>query len=376
MSLLDAALAFALTMAALATVVTIIMEIVMRVCGLKAKDQVKLIGKLVEDVVQARFGKMNYEQKWSAVRGVLNNAVLPENKQMADAKVRQFFIFGQARNIYDDVSLEHVLRRILEIKGLGIDLRAPTQLRVKLKSVALKYREWRSAVAVHAARRARFWSLIVGVVLAVVLNVDGLRLFEAFASNPQLTDSVIEEMDPTVDAADAASKSLAETLEKAGETEASAEELQEAINGLKAELGVVRQLGLPIGKEYFPYCYLSDGVNTASEQTRLDRLCEPAKAIFWDRWQDYGGWALRILITGLLMGLGAPFWYDVARRLAQVRQAFGAKGGAAERHRGSEGDESPKAMDELIDRIVEDAVTGASLLGESSSAQGSSPGGS
>lgn len=365
MSLLDAALAFALTMAALATVVTIIMEIAMMALGLKARDQVKLIGKLVEDVVQARFGEMDDHQKWLAVRRILNNTVLAKKSQMADQEGGQSYIFGKARGVHDKVSLEHVLRRLLENADLDPLSQMRDELRANLKAVALKYDEFRSSLAMNFGRRARTRSLVVGISLAAVLNVDGLRLFETFASNPQLTSSVITEMEPILEAAGEAQKEMEEQLKTLNLQETTVENLNTAVGDLKAELGVIRQLGLPIGGDYYPHCYIRAGdSSSASERAKLDPLCEPASPISGERLKDPFGWALRILITGLLMGLGAPFWYDVAKRLAQVRQAFGAKGGVAERHRGAEGDETPEAMDALIDRVVDDARLKAALSGQ------------
>lgn len=359
MSLLDAALAFALTMAALATVVTIIIEITIVAFGLKARDQVKLVGKLLDESVQGRFAKLDEPEKWQAIKAILNNAVLPSKNQMASDKDSQSYSLGGAHGVYDKVSLEHVLRRLLEIDSLAPLAQMRDDLRANLKAVAAQYDEFRSATAVAFARRTRFWSLIVGIGLAAALNVDGLRLFEAYKNNPELADKVIEEMDPILEKADEALKSQAEKLKEMGKKETSIEDLEKAIGNLKAQLGVVRQLGLPVGDDYYPYCYLGNSAKTAAAGVKLDPLCEPRKDKFLERKQDFLSWTLRILITGLLMGLGAPFWYDVAKRLGQVRQAFGAKGGEAERHKGAEGDESPEARDELIAAVVDDALAGA-----------------
>jgi hypothetical protein len=41
-------------------------------------------------------------------------------------------------------------------------------------------------------------------------------------------------------------------------------------------------------------------------------------------------WFLIVLGTGVLVGLGAPFWFDVAKRLAQIRKGIQSASASAE----------------------------------------------
>ena len=36
-------------------------------------------------------------------------------------------------------------------------------------------------------------------------------------------------------------------------------------------------------------------------------------------------WLFTVVLTGVLIGLGGPFWYDLAMRLSQVKQAIAGK---------------------------------------------------
>ena len=83
--------------------------------------------------------------------------------------------------------------------------------------------------------------------------------------------------------------------------------------------------------------------------------------------QKQWGVVLRALVpilgTGILIGLGAPFWFDVARRLAEVRSFFGGKGGGEAAYSG-ESARSPDGIktkarktDELIERVVREALS-------------------
>jgi hypothetical protein len=80
-----------------------------------------------------------------------------------------------------------------------------------------------------------------------------------------------------------------------------------------------------------------------------------------------------MLGTGALIGLGAPFWFDVARRLAEVRSFFGGKGGGEAAYNGETvgaaqpGRTKSEKAEALINRVVDEAlaenpVTGARRL--------------
>ena len=55
--------------------------------------------------------------------------------------------------------------------------------------------------------------------------------------------------------------------------------------------------------------------------------------IFLTGVKDPGGflkWLLVVAITGTLIGLGGPFWFDVARKLSDLGRKIRGGGGAAE----------------------------------------------
>ena len=126
---------------------------------------------------------------------------------------------------------------------------------------------------------------------------------------------------------------------------------------MKAELEELTQLNLPIGWDYYPFCRRLAPTDATAEagpagaEIYSDSLCNRER----DSLVGYIAWALKALITGLLIGLGAPFWYDVARRLSEVRRAFGGRGAADQRHRGADAAETAEGAagrDALIERIV------------------------
>lgn len=382
MVLLDAALAFALTLAALATVVTIIMEILLRFIGLRKKDQVEVIKRLYDEVLSEDTGltARDVEKRWEVVRRVLENPFA--KKPMKRSESEQAYWGTAGSGIYTDVSLEHVLRRFIEIDEIKKTYEhAHQQLRAKLTELSQKYEEYCSAVGAQFADNARWWSLVFGVLLALVMNVDGVRLFQSYMENPERAALIIAQMDPILEQVEEAQAKL-DAAVTAGVDKRTVAELEAAAGRLQEQLTAVQEPDLPIGQLFYPHCWLFGGMELRRES--LDPYCkagdqDPARlagtvgqdkeeetffhrleAFFtWlcEHWADtaFLTWLVKVLVTGLLIGLGAPFWYDVAKRLGQVRLAFGGKGSAVQRYSGSDATvRNGESKGELIDRIMSD----------------------
>lgn len=354
MDLLDAILAFALTLAAFATVVTILLEIAFRVLRLKSQDQARLIHRLAVDCFEAvREPSAAGGPSLDAIRRkVLRNPFAPA----PETPERGFWArWREAGTLYEDVSLEHTLRRLLEVPGLISDEAAAVtaELQRKLDDVARKYDEYRSALAERFKRHAQWWSIVVGLVLAVVMNVDGLRILELYLQDPVVRQRAIEMLQPAETPPEEAEGLPAPAATPPATT--TPEDVEEEVARLRRQLDLLAGLDLPIGWSYFPYCAAPpEGPPGAGSS---DLRCPPAGSKVDPASKAFLAWLLQVLVTGLLMGLGAPFWYDVARRLAAVRSAFGGKGTAEDRHRGADGKEGPWARKQLIERIVADFVS-------------------
>ena len=348
MALLDAALAFALTLAALATVVTILMEIAIRVVGLRKSDQVTLIKRLYDDHLAPSIGITTADAaaRWDFVRKVLQNPLA--GTAMAPSEQQQKFAGTRCSPIYDEISVEHLLRRVMEmeqVKGAYND--TERALKERLTTLAQKYDEYRSAISTSFKCRAQFWSLILGIVVAVVMNVDGVRLFQTYLDNPEQTAEVVGKMDQILQNVEDTQKKLRDAT--AVEVDkGTLDDMNKSLDRLGTQVTLIQGFELPIGRLYYPYC--GSIRDAAIRATSSDPLCGGKYSAM-----DSLAWLIKAVVTGLLIGLGAPFWYDVAKRLAEVRRAFGGRGSALQRHGGSDGTaKKEEDRGQLIERIVRD----------------------
>ena len=133
-------------------------------------------------------------------------------------------------------------------------------------------------------RSTQAWLLFLGLGIAVVFNVDTLSIYRRLAQDPELQKQVVE---------------MAQAFVQANEQAASAQiyspETQEKISTLVNQN--IEALESPLGIGW-------DEINVPG----MDPVDWAYKAFGW-------------LITALAISLGAPFWFDLLRKLVNVRSS-------------------------------------------------------
>lgn len=385
MQLLDASMAFALTLAALGTAVTVIMEAIHRVFRIRKGNLILVLQHLNKEIPKGLFRDIKPPRRWDFIASVLNNKTrvkdkLPDSSMVGapsgeksipivfwarhtmkgpatsdnslekawDDVIDSLGRRNGTRGIYDKVSLEHVLRKFVEIDEVREKIAESRKAaKVEINRLTRKYEEFATAVAADFKRRAQLWSVVIGILLALVANINGLRIFEAYMVNDDLTDRVIGQL---------------ETIgEEANEAQVSFQ--KDAVQKL-ASLG---ESGVPIGMKYFPHCVFYKWLSGGKGVSCLER--EPKSTSYNLEWFiAWISWLIVTVLTGMLIGLGAPFWFDVAKRLAAVRGMFGGTKSTEERLRGKDAEGDPKKRKELIENIIEDTMSerGVTLSGSPS----------
>jgi hypothetical protein len=376
MQLLDAAIAFALTIAGLATVVSIIIEIIHRVLSLRARGLRAMLEQHFDDVIEPAV-RVKVEQaiqdggtkladelkmlrddlieKMTAnpLKILQNSSLLPKKAVKALAR-------------YNEVTALDFLKRLPETKVYEyINLPLGESIDRRLKKFDEKYEAYEKAISNYFKRRAQLLSFAIGVALAIAVNIHGIRLFERYLNDPELTATVIAQTDKIESAMASIQKRQAA---KPDADKENFKEIQTALNQYNELMGNFMGLGLPIGWEFYPNCPTDRPPATLINydpqcKTALASLPEDAaaekrstigrilKTALEDPW-GFLKWLFVVIITGTLIGLGGPFWFDVASKLGGLRNKLRGDAKAAEPVQTSQTDAD---HDAVIEKIAADS---------------------
>jgi hypothetical protein len=93
----------------------------------------------------------------------------------------------------------------------------------------------------------------------------------------------------------------------------------------------VKSLGVPIGYELFPGCTRQtreglkrDGNCAIPAEEKADGILDGVLYNISNNFVAFLLWLISVALGGLLIGLGAPFWFDVARGLSRSLQVMKA----------------------------------------------------
>jgi hypothetical protein len=135
------------------------------------------------------------------------------------------------------------------------------------------------------------------------------------------------------------------------------EEINTEFKKISAAVADLKTQGIPIGTDYFPHCLWYGKKET------VEPSCKDAKGSLKSPSSreirfDYFFWILKVLITGMLIGLGGPFWYDAVRGLMRTTQLFRGRDQPREPTPGKRAGESePAKPAEVFEKHVEKTVT-------------------
>jgi hypothetical protein len=311
MQALDAALAFAITMLILAMVVTTLVETLHRLFGLREKGLAILLGNFYDRVLFARSGgvlrgaddRQVFIEMMTINRGPVGRAPMTAlNRTLtvdSSAEDRKFLNWIWSGRRLGSLSLVAFMERLGGSEyGAQLVTQASTAgekgVEWVVKDVAQKFDAFGAEASEYFESRARLLAVIVGFVLAFAINVNAIALFETFMRRPDVTRAVIargesvtksyENLQKQVDALNASAQ--------AAPSEEARAAVQKAADEASAAVDSLQSVGVPIGW---------------NAQSVADFRTSRAMSL------------LGLLLGGLLIGLGGPFWYKAVQTLTGVR---------------------------------------------------------
>ncbi|MBZ0090995.1 MAG: hypothetical protein K8F27_02045 [Sulfuricellaceae bacterium] len=362
MNLLNACLALTLTLALFASVVTVLVEIIHQLIQQRVRDMRGMLGALFDAVLDKTVTgpqadkaalRADFIQKIGTDR-VLDNLVARHGKVLA--------LFRGALSAVPSLSLHDLMRRLPRAEAFQQYLAQAGQDEAQIKQqltllanhLTDEFNSIEQAISEVFKTRAKMLAYAMGVALALSVNIDAVRLFNGFASDPALAQSAIASLEslgaegaqPAASAAvPAAQPSTTPPAAAAAPAGAASED---EIRAILNQLGAAHAFGLPVGWSYYPYCIPPDGLK------QIDLLCRPAvpaqaaasqprAALLWLYHNgQFPFWLLSAVVTGLLLGLGGPYWFDLAMSLGRVRDIL--KGGA----QAGEAKAAPPAPEDVV----------------------------
>jgi len=224
----------------------------------------------------------------------------------------------------------------------------PIPVDAVLQDIAQKFEAYAGEASIFFERRARTLSIAVAIAVAILLHVHAVDIFQTFMRDPAVAEAVIaqKELVKAYEAKIEAEKkkhasqppvapnpAALDAFQKAAkQLETLKTEYDDAVARLKSVESQLSGLGVPIG-------WTEERKRAAALWPERQRdVCEPAgkpprdvksdeKCVAGEKRGKRIGlgfptdaWVLlSLLLGGLLVGLGGPFWYDIVTSLTNIR---------------------------------------------------------
>jgi len=304
MQILDIVLAFALLLVVFASIASAITELVLRAIRLKSRTLQSSISLFARDVIWPAYadlmvdrlprGEQREIEKDRTIRELVHELTRnPTVETVADARQRSPFLalfgtlglrlFSGVASV-DKLSTEAFVQRFADTPSGAVFAGEAA----RLKTLTLAFERYMATSQERYRKRASIAAILVSIVFAGAANIQFGALVNHLRENPTAVESIIADGDEIVRRSNIAAE------------QSDAEDFKKSVEELSAQLKAVRDdYQLPIGW------------STSNEDTAGAEWA----AILW---------LLNVLISGLLIGLGAPFWYAVIKNIGQVRAVAGA----------------------------------------------------
>jgi hypothetical protein len=355
MKWLQAALAFSLIMLVLATVVTLILETAYRALLTREKGFRIMMARLFDEVLKPRVAHLLRGVTLAQAREHFLDTVT--RNQAYGEEFNRVRGFIQPNQLASMTMMEFADRLADTAVGKAIARGGSEYVDNAINDLAQKFERFGAASSQRFQDHARFWCVLTSILLAFVANVDAVRVFQELLNDGELTSGIIAQYGAAVEDGAQRPQDLKESLELMTELrdqkvidDSDLKAFQDNIATAQLKVTELRDTGLPITVEAWPFCtgVLGDtgrskraDLNLATAPTAApakpaDRKCAAitqvtsTKGVAEIAGRIFSGagaiWFVSVVLAGVLIGLGAPFWFDLARGLTRSAQIMRAAG--------------------------------------------------
>ncbi|WP_372742719.1 hypothetical protein [Neptunomonas sp.] len=364
MELLESAMAFAVVMMIFSTIVTGIVEAILKAFGTREEVLKKTIEALYEKVVWPRLSagieRVSPQQLASTVDdGILakskawltrSSTNLPTHKEKFVEALTENPVFEPSKNRFsaerkskiDSLSLLAFAERLGRTDvGKAIVAEGEAQVELLVQDMVRSFDRFGRAASEVFRKKAQLTAICVAIPFAWFANIDASRLFVQLIENPSIRSSLIENADEEHKQNQAAVVRLDQLKNDIAKLQAPPNTLtptgpaptpgmlQQQLDDIsKQVLESVEKMesqGLAIGWQYYPVC--AKGQKDAACDGRVGWMDKQGKeqGVFdIALTSEFAVWLLMSSLAGVLIGFGGPFWFKVFSGLSQIFQVMRA----------------------------------------------------
>lgn len=335
---LNAGLAFAVTMLILSMVTSTFVETIHRLLAMRVKGLRLMLGHFFDRVIALHYPdadasqlekmksefidlmSVNRSPPGTAFKGAI---IRTENDQSKDEGLWNWLWRGRR---LDHLDVNSFMSRLgASSHGDTVRANGAGASEDVLRDIAQNFESFGDEASEFFQRRARLLSVIVAVFVAWGMFVHPYNLFATYIQRPEITQKVLE-MKAGVTAEYVALKKTADEKKDALEAQdagnpaaldEASKAYREAVSKAEDKMASLQEVGVPIG-------WNEDRLASAGFQTGsvLGLLPIPMPA----EWSKKSlATILWLILGGLLIGLGGPFWYDILNSLTNIKTLVGGQ---------------------------------------------------
>ena len=286
---LQIALALAVSMLIFSSLATMVLEIIYKVLRLRQMGLKKMLETFYQSEVKQRIQVM-------LARDGASGEDMPEFIEK---------ITSMTGGSYTLSTIEFIRRLAETDVGKLLAKRAESEVDALIDDITERYEDYGRRASHLFRRYSQIGTVIVSIIIALCLNINAVTIFRTFQTNEELTRSIAGQAEQAM----AAYQIQAELLKASAQKDPSyityvdddIEALKGSVQRFRDTVEEAEKLGLPIGWSDDKF-FNSDDINE----------------------MGWLGWLLATIFTGILIGLGGPFWFDMVKRLTMVSQVTGA----------------------------------------------------
>lgn len=301
MQLIEVILAFALLMVLFSSIASGFTELVLRVLPARSLNLRKAVRRFSEDILWPNYrdalaggAVISATEKNAIIDRVTDDLTRNLTQPSPDAKVLDRLLSWQGRYWIDALSTRGFVERLAKSELGTVFAQEEADVRAaRLRDISLSFERYMAMSAELFRKYAGLTAFAVSIFLAGFGNIHLGRVVEHLRQNPEVVALINAQEDEIAALEGQQADVVPDTV--------TSDELAARVDALRHELaGIQATYELPIGYDYYPYG---------------DKLPYPHE----DGAARGAMWTFHIIISGLLIGLGAPFWYRVVRNIGQIR---------------------------------------------------------